>query len=204
MGNRKHAGARTRGSVLAAIIAIGVGAVTAGCHSGGRPVGWHAVGVRVAELSMPLGTGADGDFRTVELRLRGSEDGPSPLRFEERVLLVRDDNVQYQCVSGYAERTYPDGRTTRFRLSGCMSPNATARAGGPVVLKGVRYVVSEAGTILYGTVADFEMKIERDTWAVEVQGGGPVRRTPDSDAPTDRAGWWSGPFIDLTRREARA
>lgn len=116
--------ARTNATVwwtIAGIVVV-LTAVASGCLRDPTQVKWAASGVQVTRIEMPLAR--SGYIIVVgEYTLEGRE-GPEPAArtFRDRLLLTTHLRGREGQVLGFATRSYADGTTRAFSLSGTLRP----------------------------------------------------------------------------------
>lgn len=116
--------ARTNGTLWQPMagIAVLLAAAASGCLPDPTQVKWEANGVQVTRLDMPL-AGSGYTFLVTEYALEGQEGAEQGARaFRDRFLLTTHLRGRDGHVVGFATRTYADGTTRAFGLSGTLRP----------------------------------------------------------------------------------
>ena len=116
--------ARTNGTVWQTMpgIVLVLAAAAGGCLPDPTQGKWEASGVQVTRIELPL---ADSGytFRVGEYTLEGREGTEHGARvFRDRFLLTTNLRGRDGQLWGYATRTYADGTTRTFGLSGTLRP----------------------------------------------------------------------------------
>jgi hypothetical protein len=138
---------------------LGVFAVAGGgCMRDPPPARWAASGVQVARLEMPLG-GSGHTFMVGEYVLEGREGAePDARQFRDRLLLTTHLRGRDGRVWGYATRTYADGTTRVFSLSGMVRRDGT----NPQVIALAAWVQQYRldGPVSYGPTDAVELQLD--------------------------------------------
>jgi hypothetical protein len=121
----------------------------------------------VTGLELPLG-GDGHKFVVGEYALEGEERSAGSAReFRDRVVLTLQLRGQERQVWGYATRTYADGETLTFRLSGMLQP--VWRDPEVMVMTGRTHSVWSDSLISHRPMAWIELRLDPQTGRISAK-----------------------------------
>ncbi|MCI0369794.1 MAG: hypothetical protein L0214_00065 [candidate division NC10 bacterium] len=152
--------------MIGAVVVV-LAAAAIGCTVDPRPPRWAATGSQLAHLEMPLG-GSEHAFIVSEYALEGRE-GPEPgaREFRDRLLLTTHLRGQSGRVWGYATRTYADGTTRIFGISGMVRPEGPNL--GVIALAAWVHEYRLDGPVSYGPTDAVELRLDRASGRISAE-----------------------------------
>lgn len=162
---RQHVDRTVWGTLLAAAVMLAIAG--GGCLRDPSRVKWTASGVQVTRLEMPL-AGSGYTFLVGEYALDGRE-GPEPggRAFRDRILLTAHLRGRDGQVLGFGTRTYADGTTRAYGLSGTLRPVGTEPR--VMVVAAWAHPIRPDGPIGFGPAAWVELRLDPRTGRISAE-----------------------------------
>lgn len=161
---RHRSGWRVWRAVLAFAVVLALGG--GGCGRDQALVTWTASGTRVTRLDMPLDHAHS--FMVGEYVLEGREgSGPGARAFRDRLLLTAHRRGDEGHVWGYGTRTYADGATQSFGLSGMV--RAVGRDPEVMAMTGWVQFIGPDGLVTYRPRAWVELRLDPANGRISVE-----------------------------------
>ncbi|MCI0371571.1 MAG: hypothetical protein L0214_09340 [candidate division NC10 bacterium] len=150
-----------------ALFLLMLGGAVSACGPDPARVNWAASGVQVTGLELALG-GDGHKFVVGEYALEGQEWSAGRAReFRDRVLLTLQLRGPERQVWGYATRTYADGGTFTFRLSGMLQP--VWRDPEVMVMTGRTHSVWSDGLVSHRPMVWIELRLDPQTGRISAK-----------------------------------